>query len=106
MKEEMSKASYTYSQMINTILYNFKEILMALKEIEKSKSELVQREDFGIHRIYIALNNGVADKMLDAETLKRSLASLNFTGVELNDIELLFSKFSNERSSHVLSYKL
>lgn len=89
--------------MINTILYNFKEILLALKEIEKCKNELIQRDDFNIQRFYVTLNNNSDDKILNVDTLKQSLDSLNFTSIEINDIELLFSKYSNERSSSFLS---
>lgn len=89
--------------MISTILYNFKEILLALKEIEKCKNELIQRADFNIHRFYVMLNNMADDKILNVDTLKESLDNLNFSSIEINDIELLFSKYSNERSSTFLS---
>lgn len=44
----MNKCSYNYSQMINTILYNFKEVLQSLKEIEKCKNDLLKRNDLNL----------------------------------------------------------
>ncbi|EWS72207.1 EF hand protein, putative (macronuclear) [Tetrahymena thermophila SB210] len=102
MKEEMNKCSYTYSQMINTILYNFKEILQSLKEIEKCKNDLINKEDFSIQVFYNILNND-KNNPLSAEQLKLSLTDLNFSSIDVYDIELLFAKYSNERSSEYLT---
>lgn len=72
--------------MINTLLHNFKENLLALQEIEKCKTELINREDFSIRLFYFALNNNYTDKILTSDQLKLAMETLNFPMIELSDI--------------------
>lgn len=103
MKQELARCSYTYSQMLNTLLHNFRETLLALKEIEACKNQLIARDDFNVRLFYTTLNNHYNDKILSADQLKLAMEALNFTAVDISDIQLLFAKYSNERSADFLS---